>query len=451
MIQLLILEFLFITLIHAQYTSADVIPLPASKLATGLDIRSTPALEAGAILNPLPFVDEGGRHLNPQPSIAASNNNGLIHLDLANLHFWGKASMQLQVVKGSIMTFTFFRGPSITPLTMSAEPGTVLQTWVYNRELEGLPLRWRINSGNESICTSTTVTSPSPSCKDPSDWSSLTVPAASSKPIFFRVPDTWFATFSSDPRRPAQLELLYGENEKSPSQTIPLTLELRSYWYQAAGLWMYVRPFFKYVGQLAIKAVWVFIGAVLLMSVQVIIPGFRKCLLLENQLDMLRDRFSSLGNCVGTRLYSRCRRELGAVRAALYMKEQSTVVTNPLVRQVRRLALFTNSAELARLESLVRGLETRIELTEKLNEIRIERQSSAAHLTPLSIRRKLEEQLRSVETMLGRQIIAEADARRALELLNDTARPASVGKEFSDDIDGRILQLRKQLECSPWK
>jgi hypothetical protein len=199
----------------------------------------------------------------------------------------------------------------------------------------------------------------------------------------------------------------------------------------------------------------------------VLIPGFRKCLQLENKLDSLQERFNSIGDGVGTRLSSRCSRELRGVRSALFMKDVAPPRwsaryswfpkwlrlpswTEVPYRVLRRFALFGSGCELQRFTIVANGIDTRIQLAGKLVEIRSEQESDAFQNIPITLRWRREEAICEVETIVSRRILSDQEAREAISNLNDPKRIAALRGNFPNELAARIARICKELACSPW-
>lgn len=408
--------FLVCTVAVAQeYTQQDNIPLPAARTDAAVDLRipGVDGTQTKVTVNPLTGPD--GKHLEPQPIIKVSPREGGARLDLSGLYFWDKA--QVQVVTGTnTASFTLERGPTIGPTTLDVSRGKAVQLWVVNHETAPLSFRWLINSGMEIVCGLTTEQTPKQDCAEPADWSKVTIPPAAKKAFFFKVPDNWFfATdaFREGSKRDAHLDLHFGDDEKATQLTIPLTLVLRASWTDVPAVLLGWLPpnFIPYILRLLKTILLTSLGAAALMLAQVILPGFRKCLKLESQLDALHDRFTLIGSRVGTRLQSRCIREMKSVRTALLMKEPGQWISR---RFFRRMALFCSAAELDRLTILASGIETRILLTEKLDQVRFELEAEDPGNIPITILWKRDEQIRAVETILGRQFISDTERKAPL-------------------------------------
>jgi hypothetical protein len=420
----------------AQFTPKDTIPLPPGKTDAAIDLKLSPSLPPNAVLNPLPLRNDKNEPLRPQPAIKASIKEGLAHLDLSGLHFWGPARFDLQVTPGSLTTFHFQRGPSISPTTLPAEPGTPLQIWIYNPDTAPLPLRWRLASSVDLLCGP----GPKTSCAQPADWGTLTVPPAASKPISFSLPNRWFTT--STPRQ-ALLELYFGDDEKAPLLSVPITFQL-----QFHPFFLLPDNFVPVVSRTLITIFWVSLGAAVLMFAQVVIPGYRRCARLQTQIDLLDDRFKSIGSRVGTRLYSRCSRDIENIQNSLLMTNLHR--WNP-VRILYRILLFANTTELARHDDLIKAIHTRIHLTERLDQVRLEQHTEPTQSIPLSILRERDENILAVELILSRQFISDADAKSASDLLDACSSVASLRRTFPDKLEARIARICKELECEPWR
>jgi hypothetical protein len=419
----------------AQFTPKDTVPLPPGKSDAAFDLKLSPPHAPHAVLNPLPLRNEKGEHLRPQPTVKASIKDGLAHLDLSGLHFWGAATLDLQVTPGGLTTFHLQRGPFVSPTALNAQPGAPLQIWLYNPDTVSLPLRWRLASSVDFVCGP----GPKTACAQPSDWGTLTVPPATSKAISFSLPNRWFST--STPRQ-ALLELYFGDDEKAPLLSVPVSLQL-----QFDPLFLFPDNFIPVVFRTLVTIFWVSLGAAALMFGQVVIPGYRRCAKLQTQIDLLDDRFKSIGSRVGTRLYSRCSRDIENIQNSLLMTNLHR--WNP-VRLLYRILLFANTTELDRHDGLIKAIDTRIRLTERLDQVRLEQLSEPTQSIPPSILRERDENILAVELILSRQYISDADAKSASDLLDACSSSTTLRRTFPDRLEARIARICKELQCEPW-
>ncbi len=204
---------------------------------------------------------------------------------------------------------------------------------------------------------------------------------------------------------------------------------------------------FALIAQLFWQAVWITIGAVFLMLAQVMIPNFQKGLRMEGQIESLQGRLRAISNKVGDRLNTRCHQELESVRTALAMNQTSRetgFVTWP------RIALAGNTLEVNRIAALLPRVETRIHLTELLDE----QQNADLDLDgglPPTVKWNRDRLVRGVRAILSRQFVTDAEEKTAsanLDALND---PAGSLKDFAIELEARVAALKRQFLIEPWK
>ena len=390
----------------AQYRAMDLIPLPADSSNASFDLKQTTQISPKATINVLPLLDEKGTYLRPQPNVKATLASNVIHLELTGIHFWGTVRLPIQLVPGAITIYSLHRGPGIQPNEVVAKFNKSAEVWLYNYEPRPLTLWWRLSSRMESVCGISEGGNPKENCTKLSDLSSITIPPVSSKPIAMGLPLRWFdgGEIIKTKVQNARLELYFSTDEKAAPLPVPLKLLLNASVSDSTGI--STNAIYEYLQQFATKFLpssfprevakllfvmfWVALGAAMLMLIQIIIPGFRRCLQIETQLDLVQDKFSSVGNRVGGRLYSRCNKDLSNIRSALFMKDPRLGVSG---RLGRRLALFTNSTELSRVETMTNAVDARIRLTGKLDELRIEQEADSTSAIPISLRWKLDAQI----------------------------------------------------------
>lgn len=427
---------LFPAVLAGQYSPFDLIPLPAGETAATVEIKLTPPPQANERVQALPLTDAEGKYLSPQPAMKATVTGDVLRLELTGVHRWGRSRLQVETGRRRD-TYWLQRGPEVSPTALTAEPGRTHHIWLYNHQTAHVPVRWRIVSGEAAICGD----GPKPECADEASWGLLQLAPAASRAVGFTVPNRWFSTLEGT--RGAQLELRFGDSEQAPVLSVPLRFRLQTQLFQLPAVWEQ-----HFLWRLFETVLWVTVGAAILMLAQVVIPGFRRCLSLESQLDSLQDRYNAIGSRVGTRLHSRCNRELRSVRSGLLMKVPGQWLPR---RLLRRLALFANATELARLTAMVTAIETRLRLTERLDELRLELQGDANLFLPLSLQWKRFELVRTVESILGRQFMVESDARAAAATLDAATALENLRKDFHTELEARIERVREEWKCAPWQ
>jgi hypothetical protein len=190
------------------------------------------------------------------------------------------------------------------------------------------------------------------------------------------------------------------------------------------------------------------LGAVLLMLAQVMIPNFRQILRMETQADGLQERLRAVGGHVGTRLYTRCQQELKSFRSGLAMLQGEAKRRN---RWRDRLMLSGNTAEVNRLSGILSKIETRIELTERLDELQTAIAEAKTGSIPPTVCWNQNKQLLAVQSALSRQFITDVDEKSCSAYLDALADDSSWMKAFTADLDARIAALQRQLGPDSWK
>lgn len=431
----------------AQSSTSTPIVIPAAKTDAVITLLLPVVPPKDAKIRVLPLVDSKGGDLSSQPSISdVTFASAAVSLHLSQIYFWGDAKLLVQVYPGPLYTYTLRRGPFLASNDVSVEEGIPSQLWLYNFEGQPVQARWRIVSGVEAVCGVDANWQPRRDCSSVSRWSETTLGPARSDAIEFVLPVWLFNPWKicGDDVRQAMLELRFGTAGDAPLFRTKLKLHLD----HGPGLWLNAWLPSASAGALNLLTVtfWITLGAVLLMLAQVMLPNFRKCLRMEGQLESLQERLRAIGTGVGTRLYTRCDQELSSVRVGLAMNQTDT---KPKFRAWDRWALSGNSAEVARLESVLPKIESRIFLTEQLNE----RQAAAidSGVMPPSFCWNRVKELLNVQEILSRQFVTDLDEKSATAALDRLADDAASLKDFAADLETRIAGLRRQFDAEPWK
>jgi hypothetical protein len=419
----------------AQSSSPDLIVLPSAATEANFNFNLSLPQGPGVIssVRPLPLIDGNRQRIWPQPKVEKSTVNGqTLEVSMSNIYFWGNVSFPVGIRDGAaVVYYPLRRGPSVTPERVPAGPRRPAQLWLYNYENRSVPLSWRLLSGDA-----------------PSDkWEQVTLAPIRSQQITFPVPWSWF---SLDPRaesqRSAELQMRFGGESTAPVMSVPLTLLLQS---DASVL---VPPGVASTASAAwhitFVTLGVTLGAVLLMLAQVMIPNFRQVLRMETQADGLQERLRAIGGHVGTRLYTRCQQELESFRYGLAMAQAAA-------RERRlwwdRLVLSGNTAEVNRLSAILAKIETRIKLTERMDELQTRIAETQLGSLPPTVCWNQRKQLLAVQSILSRQFITDVDEKSASAFLDGLADDSSWVKAFNGELDERIGALRRQLSAESLK
>jgi hypothetical protein len=436
--------YLAFPLLCCALSAADRIGLPANTTEGDVTLPLRPAPAKGATVNLQPLVDAKGVPLSPQPAIGDPVlADDKLTLHFSDLYFWGPAKLGIEAPPGKPYAYWLQRGPALPPCDVHVRRRTQTQMWLYNFDTHPLALRWRIVSGTESVCGVETDGQPRLDCASLDKWSATTLGPARSDAIVFTLPDSWFhfASANRDDPRKAQLELQFGDDAKAPLLRAPLTLHLDVSRWDALALLL---------PAMLLDLLWVTffvtLGAVLLMLAQVMIPNFRKCLRMESQIEGLQERLRAIGSRVSDRLYTRCHQELESVRSGLAMGQAAA-----RFRFLSRLALAGNTAEVNRLAGILPRIESRIGLTEKLDESQSAAVDSDTAGMPPSLCWTRAKQLRVVQGILARQFVTDSDEKSASSSLDLLADPAASLKDFAAGLETRIAGIRREFAVEPWK
>jgi hypothetical protein len=426
-------------------TMPDRIVLPADKADATLllPLRVQPA--AGAKVTLEPVVDAKDVPLSTQPVFETPAIVGdKLQLTLSKIFFWGEAKLKVHIAPDSTYIYVFERGPYVAKPVSTISRGKAAEIWLYNFDTQPLSVRWRILSGGDTICGNDAKGKAIADCGSPTNWATTTIGPVSSEPIRFAVPNGWFNLLWGGVRR-AQLDLGFGSAAASPLLRVPIGLRLDG--YLAGKLNGLVPPSYSGAAYGLIRVTfWVTLGAVLLMLAQVMIPNFRKRLKMENDVEALEERLKAISSDVGSRLYTRCQQELESVRGGLVMRQSISGSAF-----INRVALSGNTTEVNRLAGIIPRIETRISLTESLDE----RQSAVLDFDsgdiPPSFCWSRARQIRNVRAILSKQFVTEADQKSASASLDLLADDAASLKDFATDLEVRVAGLRRLYATEPFK
>lgn len=421
---------------------SEPVVLPSAETAADITLPLPSPLSKNSVVRPGPLVDLRGKTISPLPVISDVQLNGdNLQLHLAELYFWGAAKLPIEILPGTTFTWTIQRGPGLSSRDIRVERGAPAEVWLYNFEKSPVRLKWRISSGTDTICGPDANGNPRLSCAG--NWSDAVLGPARSDRLAFEAPDAWFdpwKAFGSDVRQ-ALLELHFGDADTGPEFRVPVELHLH------CPLWnifiVYVPAWLRHVIWVTF---WVTLGAVLLMLAQIMIPNFRQCLRMESQIEDLHERLRAITSGVGNRLYTRCHQELESVRAGLAMHPGRNGLAS-----WDRLALSGNTAEVNRLSGVLPKIESRIRLTQQLDEIQSAAVDGDSLIAAPSLTWDRKKQLLRVQSILARQFVTEADEKNASAILDDLADIASMAKDFATDVEKRVAGLRRQFGAEPFK
>lgn len=485
-IRLIVIALYCTVVAGSQQTRLEEIVVPADKTETNFTVP----LPVGAQLQVLPLLDAGGMVLSPQPAITPTVSDGGASIRLSNMYFWGAARLPIQLLPGGVSVYTLQRGPALSSDQLTVDRRSPAELWLYNFEFEPLSVRWRILSQSDVVCGIETNGEPRQDCDTPAKWGEAVIGPVRSERIQFKVPARWFNPWKSgrDDPRDVALELRFGKDATSPLHRITLHLHLKARVTDAWAIWVpsWLSVPLETLRQLLFVTFWVTLGAVLLMLAQVTIPNFRQCLRMEGQIEALQERLRRIASQVGDRVFLRCHQELDSVRRALALAEswpkpapnsqpsRPDVVASPdlppqvpppgvplrLVRRFKirrrimtwdRLVLSGNTSEIIRVAAILPRIESRIQLTEQLDEYQSSCRDSDLPDLPPTLSSNREKQIRAIQAILARQLVTESDekgANAALDLLDDVE--ASL-RDFAVELEKRIIGLRRQFALEPWK
>ena len=436
----------------AQVHFQERLSLPPSSDKADLTVRWPGAAAAATKLNPLPLTTAEGAPLSPQPAVTIDPiaSDGTVKFHFEHLVFWGEARLAIEAGSGTSESRVYYllqRGPDVLRREIRVERGRPAEVWLYNHGFDPIEAHWRIVSGGESICLDDRRKLKT-DCVAVDNWSSISLAPAQSTAIDFVAPNLWFnpwRIFTGD-QREARLELRFGSDASAPLLPIRLRLLIQPHIADAIAIWFpsaLAGP--ALVLNLLWVTVWVTFGAILLMLAQVIIPNFRKSLRMESRMDDFQERLRAIGSRVGDRLYSRCQQEIESLRTALVMRAGA--------RKVRfvsweRIALWGNTIEVSRIESVLPRVDMRLQLTERLDE------HSAAgdfddHNLPPTLYWDREEQLRAIRLTLARQFVSDADAKSVAAHLDELDDLEASLKDFATRLEARVGALRRQFKSDP--
>ncbi|HEX4274187.1 MAG TPA: hypothetical protein VHZ74_02480 [Bryobacteraceae bacterium] len=431
-----------------QYSESQRVLVPATGIDADITLVLRASFPSAPAIDSLRMVAADGRALSPQPLIGAPEVVGnQMKVHLSGLYFWGEARLLFTIAGNPPANYTYSiqRGPDLTdPSVSKGSPG---QIWLYNFDTQPLTFRWRLASGTEFVCGVEVNGQPRRECDTPDRWSQMTIGPASSEAILFQVPDWWFDRLGKVDRQ-ALLELRVPTGNRAaqpPALRRLLTLHLTP--TAADRLGFFIPPVVQHILWIT---PWVTLGAMFLMIAQVLIPNFRKCLTMENKIEALQERLRAISSDIGSRLYTRCQQEMDSFTSGLAMRTSASKA-GWLGLSLKRLALSGNTAEVNRLLSILPRINTRIALTERLDERQTAALDSGSRDLPPSLYWDRAKQIGNVQTILARQFITDADEKSAsasLDLLGDAA--ASMN-DFAAELEARIASLRRQFAGEPLK
>jgi hypothetical protein len=448
----LALLFIFALGAYAQNSTLDQIVLPTDKTDADVTLTLPDAPPKGATVTLQPLLDASGKRLSPQPAIDSLKvTDDVVQFHVTNVFFWGGARLGVEV---SGVTepyiYTLQRGPIPASGRIEVERGKPAVIWLYNSGTQPYTAKWRIVSGAESLCGNDANGKPHGGCGSPASQPQVTLAPAATGHIAFEAPDDWFG--ARDSARKAVLELRFGSSlgtsDAAPVYPVPVDLQISGVGLEVLGLWF---PWSVSGLSMIWHLVWVTfgvtLGAVFLMLAQVMIPNFRKCLGMENQVERLEERMRGISAAVGNRLSMRCNQEIQSVRRGLGMGR----VTAKSPFTLDGVFLSGNTEEVSRLAGILPKVESRVRLTESLDE----RQTSTVEAEPCSMPPSLcwsrEEHLRSVESILAGQFVTDVDEKNATALLDRLADPDASLKDFTTDLELRVAGIRRLFSSDPWK
>jgi hypothetical protein len=383
--------------------------------------------------------DAGGKPISPQPTAKAENAaNGEVQVQLTDVHFWGEARMAVGIGSSSY-TYLVQRGLELahTPgsgsgkADVTARLGTPLELWFYNPERTAVTAAWRLISDGDAVCGAESNGTPRRDCSADDRWSQTRFLPGTSGRIVLPIPEWWFHPWRPGAdMREAAIELRYGSGEAAQVQRIVFQLGVATAWVDRIP-----RQFVSLIWSLW----WVFTGAALLMLAQVLIPNWRKCLAMETQLDFLHERLRALTSRVGDRLYTRCEQEILSLRRALGMERSG----RGRFRDPKFL-LYANTAEVNRLAGALPRIDSRIQLTEQLDEAYSGLDEAERRELPATLCLERERQFSAVRGILSRQYITEAEEKAATRMLDDIEDMGKSLSAFSERLEERIAALRRR-------
>jgi hypothetical protein len=431
---------------YAQNSTADQIVLPADRTETDVTLTLPAAPPKGTPVSLQPVTDASGHRLSPQPTIDGLEVDAdTVQFHIANVYFWGGARMGVDVsgARDPYM-YTLQRGPIPASSRVEVERGKAAIVWLYNSGTLPYTAKWRMVSGAESVCGSEGNGKPRSDCSL-GNQPQITLAPATTGRIEFQTPDAWFG--ATDSTRKATLELRFGTADTAPVYSIPLELRMGGVGAGVLTLW-----FPQAVAGLAMIShlIWVTfgvtLGAVFLMLAQVMIPNFRKCLAMENQVESLEERMRGISAAVGNRLSIRCHQEILSLRQGLGMGQPTA--RSPFTLDA--VFLSGNTEEVTRLASVLPKVQSRVGLTERLDERQTATLDSDTCGLPPSLCWSRERQLRSVQSILAGQFVTDVDEKNASAILDLLADPSASLKEFTADLEIRVAGIRRLHDNAAW-
>jgi hypothetical protein len=428
--------------VYAQNSTSDQIVLPADKTDADVTLTLPEAPPKGTAVTVQPLLDANGHRLSPQPTIDALEVTAdSVQFHMANVYFWGGARLGVEVSGiANPYVYTLQRGPIPASQRIDVERGKPSVIWLYNPGTQPYIAKWRIVSGAESLCGNDPNGKPHGGCGLPASQPQVTIAPASTEHIPFEAPDAWFG--ARDSTRKAVLELRFGTADAAPVYPVPVDLQINGTGLGVFGLWFpWAVSGLAMVSHLVWVTFGITLGAVLLMLAQVMIPNFRKRLAMENQVDRLEERMRGISATVGNRLSMRCNQEIERARQDLGMG----------LGMIDGVILSANTEEVCRIAGLMPKVESRVRLTEGLDERQTAAVDAAPGSTPPSLCWSREQDLRSVQSILAGQFLTDVDEKNVAALLDRLADPEASRKDFTTDLESRVAGIRRLFAGDPWK
>jgi hypothetical protein len=429
------------------YTVDERVVLPAGKDTEDLSLRLPARAPAGPVTVDS-LRNDADAPISPQPTVTADPAaDGSTTLHFKDVHFWGRAKLKVTVGNQEV-TYTVQRGLELSRTAeIGSRRGLPADLWFYNFERSAVAPSWRLISDGEAVC-GVDDGAARRDCASEDRWAQAKFPPGGSGRISIPIPERWFHPWSGSNSRDVAIELRYGAGDTAQLQRVDFKLSLPTRtgdkipsWVGSAG---------RQITDVIWALFWVSLGAGLLMLAQVMIPNLRKCLGMETKLDFLHERLRAIGSTVGDRLYTRCEQEIKSLRRGLGMGLEPTGRFGWFGHWPRVLLSF-NTLEVNRLAGIVPRIETRIALTERLNEIQASTPESELRALPPTLCLERERQMNAIRGILSRQFINDAEQAAATSMLDDVADQAKALKDFGDRLEGRLAGLRRRFQADPCK
>jgi hypothetical protein len=432
------------------FTSDERVALPAGKDSQDLVLRLPAGTPDGAVTVDA-LRDSRGQAVSPQPTVTAdAAAAGATTLHFKDVHFWGEARLKV-TVGGRDFTYTVQRGLELArTAAIVAGRGIPAELWFYNQERNAITPAWRLISDGEAVCGVDSNGAVRRDCNSEDRWSYAKFPPGGSGRISIPVPDWWFHPwrFFAEKTRQVAIELRYGTGDAAPLQRIDFQLGLPTHLGDLIPSWVWSAS--RQIADVTWALIWVSVGSALLMAAQVMIPNLRKCLRMETQLGFLHERLRAIGSRVGDRLYTRCEQEIKSLSRALGMEKETKGRFGQLGHWPRFL-LSANTAEVNRLAGVVPRIESRLRLTEQLDEVQAATTEADLRDLPPTLCLEREKQIKAIRAILSRQFITDAEEKSASGMLDDVADIPKSLKDFGERLEGRLSALRRLYKADTRK